>query len=425
MNVMTQIEKDVLQVMQGCTNRVSIPTKGDGWVNLANLGLELRRNGIDYSRLGFDKLITFMKSLRGVELFRDESKTLPVIFVREGSVDSSINEKNNQSSDMSLTNPSQLLMNWAFMGYIPTKFSRLKKLALEEDWGTIEGSDGKRYYPKNDKGEEYYPILYNYLTYTFFKLYCDKNIYYSKYGNYAVFNTGLVDIRYKQIYALFGKNKNQERNVEWYLIDFCIEGEDPTGKTLVAQFEKMPPVAHYFRQVTDLLYDTNIKPILDYEHIIVENVDRLPADFINANAPRGFDIQDTRCMSGDNRKAYYNSLRQAIRNDPESYRQMTDRLDSALTVSIERVKWNFKSAIPMYYPKKNIMCLFLPLCLVKDNKVDIALVVEKTPSGRYQGSTIYKLGWAYKCARLVCRPDSDWLTVSVTNSTPDDVEDID
>lgn len=423
---MTQNEKDVLQVMQGCTNRVSIPSKGDGWLNLASLGLELRRNGIDYSRLGYDKLVTFIKSLHGVDLFRDESKTLPVIFVRENPDNSTANEKGNQLSDTWLKNPSQLLMNWAFMGYIPTTFSKLKRMALEEDWGTIEGGDGKKYYPKNDKGEEYFPILYNYLIYTFYKLYRDKNIFYSKNGNYAVFNTGLVDSRYKQIYALFGKNRDKNRNVDWYLIDFCIEGEELAGKTLVAQFEKMPPVVHYFKQVTDLLYDTGIgKPVLDYQHIIVERIDRLPADFVNANAPRGFEIQDTRCMSGDDRKEYYNNLRQAIQNDPEAYRQMTDRIDSALSVSIARVKWNFKSAIPMYYPKKNKMCLFLPLCLVKDNKVDIALVVEKTPSGRYQGATIYKLGWAYKCARLVCRPDSDWLTVSVTNTSLDDLEDID
>ena len=68
----------------------------------------------------------------------------------------------------------------------------------------------------------------------------------------------------------------------------------------------------------------------------------------------------------------------------------------------------------MYYPRIDKMCLFLPLCLVEDNKVDVALVVEKKSSGRYQGSTIYRLDWAYKCARLICRPDSDWLTINAS-----------
>ena len=55
------------------------------------------------------------------------------------------------------------------------------------------------------------------------------------------------------------------------------------------------------------------------------------------------------------------------------------------------------------------MSLLLPLALVDDEKVDIALVVEKTESGNYLGHTILPLEWAYSNARLVCRPDSDWL----------------
>jgi len=39
----------------------------------------------------------------------------------------------------------------------------------------------------------------------------------------------------------------------------------------------------------------------------------------------------------------------------------------------------------------------------------VALAVEKTPSGNYLGHTVLALDWAYKNARLICRPDSDWL----------------
>jgi hypothetical protein len=54
----------------------------------------------------------------------------------------------------------------------------------------------------------------------------------------------------------------------------------------------------------------------------------------------------------------------------------------------------------------------LPLALVDDEVVDIALVVEKTKSGNYLGHTILPLAWAYSNARLVARPDSDWLVAS-------------
>jgi hypothetical protein len=55
------------------------------------------------------------------------------------------------------------------------------------------------------------------------------------------------------------------------------------------------------------------------------------------------------------------------------------------------------------------MSLLLPLAIVDDEVVDIALVVTKNPSGSYQGRTVLPLDWAYQNARLVCRPDSDWL----------------
>ena len=55
------------------------------------------------------------------------------------------------------------------------------------------------------------------------------------------------------------------------------------------------------------------------------------------------------------------------------------------------------------------MSLLLPLALINDEVVDIALVVTKNPSGSYLGRTILPLDWAYMNARLVCRPDSDWL----------------
>lgn len=42
--------------------------------------------------------------------------------------------------------------------------------------------------------------------------------------------------------------------------------------------------------------------------------------------------------------------------------------------------------------------------------MDLALAIEKTPSGNYLGHTVLPLDWAYKNARLVCRPDSDWLS---------------
>ena len=76
----------------------------------------------------------------------------------------------------------------------------------------------------------------------------------------------------------------------------------------------------------------------------------------------------------------------------------------------KRVRWNFKTAIPSYYPRANAMSLLLPLCLTDDDQVDAALVVQLVESGNYQGQTVLTMEQAYMNARLICRPDSDWLT---------------
>ncbi len=78
----------------------------------------------------------------------------------------------------------------------------------------------------------------------------------------------------------------------------------------------------------------------------------------------------------------------------------------------------------MYYPSTGNISLLLPLNLVKENKVDLALVVSKGDGG-YLAETIYTLNWAYKCARLICRPDSDWLTPSTITKDNEDEDDND
>lgn len=68
------------------------------------------------------------------------------------------------------------------------------------------------------------------------------------------------------------------------------------------------------------------------------------------------------------------------------------------------------------------MSLLLPLCLNEDNRADVALVVQRMESGNYQGQTILTLPQAYLDARLVCRPDSDWLRVD-TVGRPEELDD--
>ena len=291
------------------------------------------------------------------------------------------------------------LLQWSYLGYLPNTLNQLRALALSERWefqNTPEDPD----HP--------FPILHSYLRYTFERLVLEGKVRISANEQFAAFNTGLVDSRYETIFAVF--QRNEGASSPWQLAEFCIAGEGSEGRNLVRNFTPLPSPAHYFDSPTDLLYDARKgSPELDWEHVVIERIDRFPPAFLEDNCPAGFELRDVRGLSWQDRRQYRESLGQAIQDDKKTYRRIMNRVRDAVQLSIKRVSWNFKTAVPQYYPRVQQLQLLLPLCLVSDECVDLALAVEITPAGGYLGHTTLPLDWAYRNARLVCRPDSDWL----------------
>ena len=96
---------------------------------------------------------------------------------------------------------------------------------------------------------------------------------------------------------------------------------------------------------------------------------------------------------------------------PEGYNTMSDyQLNSLLKGVIDnakkRVRRNYKTAIPQYYSGR--IQLLLPLCLRDPHRADLAIVVERH-STFYRAATCLTLDMAYNNARLLTKPDRDWL----------------
>ncbi len=296
--------------------------------------------------------------------------------------------------------PGKLLERFAYMGSWPAFLQKLSELALPERW---------------DYGQETgkYAILRSYITYTFARLYREKKICIAEDESFAAFNTGLVTRNYEDIYACF--EPNGDNTSAWRFADFCVAARRGLGKQLVNLFNPLPKTATYFQRKEDLLYDLDRPLLSDYEHIIVENVHRLPLEFLEEqcyNAPEAKEILDElkACQDFEEREALYNQLRELLSDDDRLYNRLKNRVEDAIELARKMVRWNFKTALPSYYPTADSMSLMLPLFLCSDNRVDNVLVVELTDSGNYQGQTILTPKQAYLDARLVCRPDSDWLT---------------
>ncbi|MBK9273055.1 MAG: DUF3825 domain-containing protein [Flavobacteriales bacterium] len=299
----------------------------------------------------------------------------------------------------------------------PAFLEKLADKALREPWSFKHGTSAR---------DEGHGILWNYVSNTFLRLLRQDKVVVTIKDNkrYALFNTGLVNSLYLPIYLMF-KASSRSMDQPWDFMDVAIAGSGSEGKLMTSLFNPLPEPASYFERTEDMLLDTKQDIHVNYEHAIIDGVKggRYPYEWLERNRPRDFEWMDYRKMKTSDRRRYLESLAEAIRKDSDCLYDLGERLKSAKELALKRVSWNYKTAIPQYYPMHDELSFLVPLALVNRNTVDIALVVTKNKdSGSYEGRTVFPLEWAYMNARLVCRPDSDWLTTDVSSKDSEGFE---
>lgn len=244
------------------------------------------------------------------------------------------------------------------------QFEVLAHLAKKEQWSFQRSEFISQY------ASQAFPILTNYMNYTFLRLQEEDKIVYSKENDKACFNTGLQTQRGKDIFATFFKNKQaEERNQpDWTFYAFC----DSYSEKL-APYDPLPDIANYITKAEDLVFnnDYNIEPNLD--HFLKHNLKRLP---------------------------------QALQDNIQIAEYVINGSISSLKGLIRR---NYKIAIPHWYGGK--IQLLLPLVLTNDEGIaDVALVVDRDDHRKiYRGTTILTMDMAYLDARLITKPADEWL----------------
>ncbi len=244
-------------------------------------------------------------------------------------------------------------------------FRDLAELAKDEDWN---------FRNSKTKGGSKFPILRSYLNYTFIRLQDERKIVLSKCENWACFNTGLQTDNDHDIYAIFKRNKSVEekKGMNW---NFQGYSDDYDGGKELTRFRQpeLPPIATYITDARDLVFDTNCKIVVNYKHLLEDNRDRLP------------DI---------------------LKKMPDlTIRAIIEGQKTQLEGKVLR---NYKLAIPHWY--RNRIQLLLPLQVESKSGADLALVAEKDPHAPlYRIRTVLTIDMAYNNARLIARPDRDWL----------------
>jgi len=357
----------------------------DGWTELATIGTLINANGINIRTHGYGKLKAFIEDMDDAfELSTDIGTGLPIVRVLSYS-----QNRPNNTHDISL-------YQWAYINSNHA-ISKLEHDALHEEWNYGENTS-----------DTPFPILKQYLKWTFVKLWRENKILYA--NNYAAFNTGLVDSYYKPIFAVFDRNRNQGQQ-QWHFIDFCVAGgSTPASRILSNNFSVLPHRAVYIRRYDDVMFDCSLPVDCNWEHILEDHIERIPNSLLQ-QVCSGFDIKSTAEMNQQEEIEYYNSLKEHLSSSPDKLALLSSMMNMALELAKVRVEWNYKTAIPVYYPTTDSVNLILPLALNtrKPEQISLALVTTKTPANRYRGVTIFTLDMAYSNARLITKPSSDWL----------------
>lgn len=248
------------------------------------------------------------------------------------------------------------LLEFAYLGKIDEFLQQLNDLATDENWNYTRTTN---HLP--------YPILYNYLNHTFMRVKEQDKIV--RNDNFYCFNTGLVTDNQQEIFAVF---RESERGVVF--VKFCNESDSSMG-----YYSSLPERASYFEDPADLIFDDRLDFRVKIDHIIddTNNFNRFPP---------------------------------AIQALPKH--QLINTFNGTLEHAKKRVKRNYKTAIPQFYRGQHIpqgqLQLLLPLCLTDPTKADLALAIFKE-NGFYSGRTCLTLDMAINNARLIAKPDDEWL----------------
>lgn len=368
-------------------------------IPLANLGsrIKVMFKGFSYRDYGHEKLLQILEEIPDIIVIeRDDSYAMPVYFA--GLIGAASSAPQETPEDV-LSRPAVLCSK-----DLPRNFGNEVR-SSQSTWQDLAGKALK----ENWGDEKKLPLLRNYITYTYLRLLNEGKVKLAVTRPVIAFDTGLVDERYEPIYAILEENTAKDDPLVWRLSGFCCRGEDLGKRLLTALFNPIPKAANYLDQFSDVVYDSSSGDLdCDWDHIILENADRIPSELLERRA-KGFEVRNCDTMGKGEIEKYKKSFAEYLENNPTAHRELMSDFKTAVELTKKKVAWNYKTAVPIYFASDNTVSLLLPLSLLSENKVDLALVVEKQPSGNYQGHTIYTLDMAYKNARLIARPESAWL----------------
>ncbi|MGD9921584.1 MAG: DUF3825 domain-containing protein [Pseudorhodoplanes sp.] len=303
----------------------------------------------------------------GGERYLDEGEAVifrPTIEKKQG-------ETRDRAADITVFTPRHPCMRFAIMRSLKELIPHLAEMAVDEPWeystrrhnedteATAAITDSET----RAKEGRTYLVLEQYVIYTLNRLVEENKIVID--GKFAYANIGLQTKEfYADIVAQFTKYTGAAPQ-EWELKEFV-----KASNVQIARLPKRPELAEYITNPSHLIFDCKASLAIEAEHIIRDNRKRLESIGIQPGS--------------------------ALRE-----------INDAKNVAIDRVRRNYKIAIPSW--RRGQIQLLLPLCLKADyTNPELALVVNRA-GDNYHAPTALTIAQAYTNARLIARPDPEWL----------------
>ncbi len=243
------------------------------------------------------------------------------------------------------------------------------------------------------------PILDRYLVHTFMRAHDQQKVTIA--DQISCFNTGLLTPAHEEIFGVFSISENYDptqpisnTNKKWFLKHWARSGD-----RVLTDLMEFPPLVDYWNDPTHLIFDPKLQVQLNLDHIVRDNLNRFPEELggrVNS-AGQPTDLQDDADDDDDAEKT----------TDAQTVPLATrNALEGAMKHSVRLAQRSYRIAVPQFYKGK--IQLLLPLFLRSSEKPDLALTLERH-GGWYRAATVLYMDWAYSHARLLARPNSEWL----------------
>lgn len=247
------------------------------------------------------------------------------------------------------------LLRFAYTGtkeFFDDKLAELAEMAEDENWTF------------NSNGQ--LEVLYKYIVHTFDRLVDENKVLIDEKENFACFNTGLLTELGDSLIGMFTKSENHDKGAYWYFIGFYSEAD----RRFNEHFNTVPKLANYLEKPECMYFNPEYPIIVNSNHIIEDNVDRFPKELTK-------------------NKLMFLTL-----------------FKGSVDIMKKKIARNYRLVVPQFYQKK--LTYLLPLNI---NGYKCALAAELLSNNQYRANTVFTLNMAYTNARLLMKPETDWLNI--------------